>query len=128
MSYRSLLKHRCTLLEMREVDDDGSVTYNWVEVATNVRCFLDLNFIRKGKDMMWMEAAGRPQDRSGVIFFGPKQDIKASYRIKMTKGPSGTFKVEGALDEAWTPDAEHHLEIGVMEVATVLTRGSEVQP
>lgn len=134
MSYKSLMKHRCTLLDMMEIDDDGSVLYDWGPATgpdgtplTNVRCFLDLNFIRRGKDTQWMEAAGRPQDRAGVIFFLPGTPVKAGQRIKMQRGPQGTFKIEGAIDEAWTPEEEHHLEIGVIEVATVLTRPGAVQ-
>jgi len=128
MSYRGLLKHRCELLEFAETDDDGSVTYDWAVVATNVRCFLDLSLIRKGKDPQWAEAAGRPGDRTGVIFFLPGQTIKASQRIRMLRGPRGMFKVQSAIDEIWSPDKEHHSEVGVVEVATALTRKEDSQP
>lgn len=127
MSFNSMLAHRCTLYDSVESSSAGSSTYSWVAVATDVPCFIDLNFLRKGKDMMWVEAAGRPQDRTGVIFFkGSENRVKSGQRIDITKGPNGMFSIEGALDEAWTPRKRHHLEFGVIEVATVIKRADRV--
>ena len=122
MSYNSLLKHRCTVLSLVETQVDGSPIVAWQATSTNVRCFLDLNFIRRGKDPMWTAEAGRPQDRSGVLFLRGDQLVESGNRVLMTKGPAGTFSIEGALDEAWQPDKRHHIEIGVVEVAGQLAR------
>jgi len=112
-----MLRHRCHILRLVETTNDGSPVHSWETVTeTAIRCFLDLNFIRKGKDPIWTQEAGRPQDRSGVWFALNDAPIKSGDRIKMVKGPTGTFKVEGALDEAWRPTDLHHLEIGVQEV------------
>jgi hypothetical protein len=89
--------------------------------ATSERCFLDLGFIRQGKDPQWTPEAGRASDRSGVLFLGPTTAMRPGDRIRMTKGPSGTFQVEGAYDEAWRPSDRHHIELGVVEVAKALT-------
>jgi hypothetical protein len=125
MSYRSLLKHRCTLLEMHEVLVGGLAGANWVEVSTDVRCFIDLNFIRRGRDPVWTSESGRPSERHGVLFLHPSVNgiVKSGMRVKMTLGPSGVFQIEGAVDQAWTPRRLHHLECGVEEVGSPLAQG-----
>jgi hypothetical protein len=100
MSFRAMLKHRCRVLSMSESSEDGVPVIGWDYVRTNgqpaeYRCFLDLNFIRRGKDPQWTPEAGRPADRTGVFF---------------------------AFDEAWTPSVRHHIEIGVIEVASQMAR------
>jgi hypothetical protein len=123
MSFKSLLKHRCTVLELIETSDDGSPVTSYQPKAFEVRCFLDLNFIRRGKDPMWTAEAGRPADRTGVLFLSPAAPIVSGDRILMTTGPAGTFSIEGAIDEVWRPGSIHHLEVGVVEVATQIARG-----
>lgn len=116
MSYSGMLAHRCRIKELQSTFVDGVATSEWKVIKTNVRCFLDLNFLRKGKDPMWTPEAGRPSDRSGVLFVEAGSGLKAAHRVEMTKGPSGTFTVEGAIDEAWRPTSLHHIEVGVVEV------------
>jgi hypothetical protein len=53
--------------------------------------------------------------------------IRSGDRIVMTRGPVGTFLVEGAFDEAWTPRQRHHIEIGVVEVAGQIARAQYSQ-
>lgn len=120
MSYKAMLKHRATIRRLVASDLDGMPIHTWSVVAGGVPCFLDLNFIRKGKDPMWSPEAGRVSDRSGVLFMGGTAVIKSGDRITMTKGPSGTFQIEGAVDEAWRPTDKHHVEVGVVEVANQL--------
>lgn len=125
MSFRALLKHRCTLVRLKMVAVNGSPISTWEPVEENVRCFIDLNFIRKGKDPFWTEQAGRPADRTGVLFLLGDTPIKSGDRVIISKGPKGSFSVEGAIDEVWTPSKLHHLEVGVREVATQLARGAQ---
>lgn len=134
MSFAGMLAHRCRLIDSVEQSNAGSSVYTWTPVLETdaasgnfglpkiFKCFLDLNFLRRGKDPMWVEAAGRPQDRTGVIFFRDNTPVKSGMRIEMTKGPAGIFSIGGALDEAWTPHRMHHLEFGVIEVASVTKR------
>jgi hypothetical protein len=126
MAFNTLLKQRCKLLELNETNVDGLVSHVWTVVTggENVRCFLDLNYIRKGKDPIWTPEAGRATDRTGVLFLAPNAPVKSGHRVEMLKGPLGTFSVEGAVDEAWTPKKLHHLEVGVQEVGSVLAKGS----
>ncbi len=123
MSYGGMLKHRCTLQELNETFVDGIPRSEWVDAATGVKCFLDLNFLRRGKDPMWTPEAGRVSDRSGVLFLAGTAPVKSGMRVKMTFGPSGTFLIEGAVDEAWRPTSKHHLEVGVTEVPSQITKG-----
>ena len=120
MSYSKMLRHRCEILRLVESDIDGMPQHSWLKISEEVRVFLDLNFIRSGKDPRWTPEAGRPSDRSGVLFVDPEGDVRSGDRVRMTVGPHGTFQVEGAVDEAWTPTKMHHKECGVVEVAGVL--------
>lgn len=118
-----MLQHRCTVKRLTETFENGMPIHQWVEVATNVRCFVDLNFVRLGKDPTWTPEAGRPSDRSGVAFFLGKAPIKNGDHIVMTRGPSGTFSLEAAIDEAWQPRKKHHLEVSIKEVPAQISRG-----
>lgn len=120
MSFNALLKHRCSVDELVEGEIDGIATASWVTIASNVKCFLDLGFIRRGKDPMWTPEAGRPSDRSGVLFATASAPLKPGQRVSMTRGPRGTFEIQGAVDEAWRPLDLHHLELSVIEVARQL--------
>lgn len=123
MSYAAMLKHRCTLQELTDTFVDGIPRSTWTDSATGVKCFLDLNFIRRGKDPMWTQEAGRVSDRNGVLFLAGTATVKSGMRVKMTFGPSGTFLIEGAVDEAWRPTSKHHIEVGVTEVPSQITKG-----
>lgn len=123
MSYKALLRHRCTVKRLEETFINGIPSQQWVVVATNVRCFLDLNFVRLGKDPTWTAEAGRPSDRTGVGFFLGNAPIRNGDHIEMTKGPSGSFSLEAAIDEAWQPTAKHHLEVSVKEIPAQLASG-----
>lgn len=126
MSFGSLLSHRGVLKRLVETDVDGAPVYDWVSVKTGVRCFVDLSFMRRGKDPGWSPEAGRVADRTGVLFCKPDLPIKPGDRIvvKTKAGREiGTFSVEGALDHVPGRHGEiHHIEVGVSEVATALGR------
>lgn len=128
MSYGGLLKQRCRIKYLKETFKNGVPVTEWAVRPDmgNVKCFLDLNFIRRGKDPMWTPEAGRPSDRSGVLFVAGNAVIKSGDRIEMLRGPSGTFQIEGAVDEAWRPTSKHHLELGVIEVPSQISKGQEV--
>jgi hypothetical protein len=133
MSFRATLKHRCQVLRLTETAEDGVPITDWSPLTdgygndVTYRCFLDLTFMRRGKDAMWTPEAGRPADRTGVFFAMGDIPIRSGDRIVMTRGPVGTFLVEGAFDEAWTPRQRHHIEIGVVEVAGQIARAQYSQ-
>jgi hypothetical protein len=101
---------------------DGVASYTYTKVASGVRCRVDLSFLRAGKDQGWTPEAGRASDRTGVAFFESGVNILPGDRIVMTKGPTGTFLLEGSLDEVQDGLKTHHLEVGVTEVAKALGR------
>lgn len=127
MSFRGMLKQRCKILRLQETQIDGLVQMTWSTVTggDNVRCFLDLNYIRKGKDPIWTPEAGRATDRTGVLFLEPTAPLKSGDRIEVLKGPKGVFSIEGAVDQSWTPNKNHHLEVGVQEVGNPLAKGGQ---
>lgn len=133
MSFRAMLKHRCHVLRMAESAVDGVPVVGYEPLRDSAdqpiayRCFLDLNFIRRGKDPQWTAEAGRPADRTGVFFGEGSIPLRSGDRIQMTQGPAGTFLAEGAFDEAWTPSGRHHIEIGVIEVAGQIARAQYAQ-
>jgi len=122
-----MLKHRCTVLRLQEAMVNGMPIYDWVPVRTNVPVFLDLNFVRLGKDPTWTPEAGRPTDRAGVGFFLGTAPIRNGDQIIMTKGPTGRFSLEAAVDEAWRPSSKHHLEVSVKEVSSQLDADGEYE-
>lgn len=127
MSFRGLLKHRCDIYDLNKTAVDGALELQYVRVAKNVKCNLDLSFIRKGKDPMWTPEAGRPSDRTGVMFILPTVEIKSGQRIEMTRGPVGKFEILGAIDLIYRFEKPHHYEIGVIERATSLSRRANTQ-
>lgn len=113
MSFNGLLMHRCKVQRNQMDLSSGSAEMKWVDVKTGVPLYLDLMFLRTGRDPVWSPEAGRESVRVGVAFFKGKAPIKNGDRIVMTKGPHGTFFLEMAIDEAWAPTSLHHLEVFV---------------
>lgn len=141
-----MLAHRAKLLELIETEMNGYPVHAWNPVQVQQKdsdtdellwddsptntvptmadlvfpCFLDLFLVRKGMDPVWTPEAGRGADRNGVLFCQSDVPITAASRVLMVKGPSGTFAADMSVDEAWKPEALHHLEIHVGEVAQQL--------
>lgn len=134
MSFKSLLKHRCDIYDHQTRDKDGVPLTKYFKLNDSpVKCRLDLNFIRQGRDSRWVDVAARPQDRAGTLFIDEEIlsrhgiQIKSGMRISMVRGPKGTFQMQGAIDEAWGESDLHHYEIGVIEVSTLSKRSDLVQ-
>ena len=119
-------RHRCTIERQTKTTVDGIVSSDWAPVATNEPCFIDLTFIRKGRDPQWTPEAGRPADRTGVGFFGPRSKVLVGDRIRMTRGPiKGTFLIDGAYDQISDDNGRlHHIEAGVREVPPSVALGA----
>lgn len=122
MSYNNLLKMKCNVLMFGTSQIDGFTQQAWL-TRESTRCFLDLNFIRSGKDPVWTPDSGTAQNRSGVLFLPKNSTARPGDRIRMTKGPSGTFVITGVIDEVWTPKRFSHLECRVEEVDRELANG-----
>lgn len=116
-----LLTHRCTILRLSTTASDGAPLYTWEPIRTNRPCRFDPSFMRRGKDIGWVQEAGRAPDRAGVLFIGTKEGLLSGDRIQMTSPQelTGMFGVDGAIDQAIDYDGVHHLEVWVTEVPSV---------
>lgn len=115
-----MLKMRLDIYRLSPGQTDGMSTQSWNEVETGVPCFVDLQYIRMGKDPMWTPEAGRPSERTGVAFMKPSVPVHSGDRFFVTRGPAGWFSLEGADDFVWTPREFHHRELGIKEVGSPL--------
>lgn len=127
MSYKGLLRDRVEVWRATTDTTDlstGSAVTTYNPVYTNVRCNLDLQYIRKGRDPVWTpEASTTPQLRKGVAFFLLTADVQDGDRLKWTKGGSGVFTVERGVDTVRRPGMDHHIEIWIEEIAPQIARG-----
>jgi len=125
MSFQGLLTHRMTVKHLEIFDVDGIPAMDWRTVSTGEHCRVDLSFIRSGKDPQWTPEAGRPADRTGVLYVMPASKAKVGDRLVFTLGPRGTFLVEGVFEEILgRKGTVDHLEIGIREVAPAIASGS----
>lgn len=98
-------------------DDDPEVQ----ALLSYLKCRLDLNFVRPGKDQPPAVNAGRAPDRIGVMFTYPYAPIKAGDRVvaipnAMGQIPvKGTFEIRVIPDEAIDYSAAHHIEVQILE-------------
>jgi hypothetical protein len=123
MGFRDLLTHRAKVMRAQMVVSDGLESYDWVTVASRVRCRVDLQYIRPGRDPQWTPEAGRQTDRTGVAFFEANAPVKVGDRVVVLTPPGGTFLVEGSVDAVLGRDGKvHHLECGVREVPGPMAR------
>lgn len=95
----------------------GSAVSSWVDSTPTARCFVDLMFIRNGRDPVWSpEANNTPNLRRGVAFFPLGTDIQDGDRFIWTKGGTGVFSVSMGVDVVRRPGQDHHIEVYLEEV------------
>lgn len=101
------------------VSDGGGVPlYSFDVVNPSLRCRLDLNFLRPGKDQPPAPEAGRAPDRVGVLFCSAAADLRAGDRVKAVGGPvDGVFEIRVVPDVATDYASGHHKEVQIIEVA-----------
>lgn len=98
-------------------DDDPAVD----DMLHFLKCRLDMNFIREGKDLLPAPVAGKAPDRIGVMFTFPDAPIKAGDRIvaienEQGKIPvAGNFEIRAIPDEAVDFSDRHHIEVQIIE-------------
>ncbi len=92
-----------------------------------LRCRLDMNFIREGKDALPAPVAGRAPDRVGVLFTYPYAPLRAGDRLtaipnELGKTPvSGSFEIRAMPDIAIDYSDAHHIEVQIIETGQELT-------
>lgn len=103
---------------------DGRPVTSWapVEGGEALRCRLDLNFLRPGKDVLPAPVAGRAPDRVGLMFYRLGAPLKAGDRVVAIPNGDGSMPVQGTFEIRVTPDpvvgysALHHVEAQIIEV------------
>lgn len=112
-------------LHLEQTNVDGMAQEDWVPYGDSrdaIKCRLDLNFIRPGKDALPVAEAGRAPDRMGVLFCDATAGLRAGDRIVAVSGPvTGTFEIRAIPDVAQGFASGHHMEVQVFESNQDLT-------
>jgi hypothetical protein len=103
---------------------EGRPVTTWAPVpgGERLRCRLDLNFLRPGKDVLPAPVAGRAPDRIGLMFYRLGAPLKAGDRVVAVPNDNGTIPVQGTFEVRVTPDPVvgysdlHHVEAQIIEV------------
>jgi hypothetical protein len=125
---RHLFKSRVEILEATTTVVDGARVQSWAKSSANfdstcasgeMKCRLDLIFLRPGKDQPAPVVAGRSPDRTGILFCSNTPELQSGQIIKVVAGPylGAAFLLKMRPDEAQDFNASHHIEVQVFEVA-----------
>jgi hypothetical protein len=91
-----------------------------------MKCRIDLNFIRQGKDIPLVAVAGKAPDRTGLLICSSDAPIKAGDRIVAIPNEYGETPIVGTFDIKAIPDqaidwsGAHHLEVQIVETNQAL--------
>jgi hypothetical protein len=107
---------------------DGARVQTWAKsgavfdptcAAGEMKCRLDLIFLRPGKDAPAAVVAGRTPDRTGVMFCSYTPSLRGGQIIRVISGPftGSSFLLKMRPDEAQAFSGTHHIEVQVNEVA-----------
>jgi len=99
------------------IDGVPEVTWQDAEAPLSyIKCRLDLNFLRPGKDIPMADNAGVAPDRIGVMFCRAGLPLKAGDRIVTVSGPvEGVFDLKTIPDVAIDYASGHHIEVQIVE-------------
>jgi len=103
-------------------DDDPAIN----DMLQYLKCRLDLNFLRPGKDIPQAPVAGRAPDRIGLMLTSAYAPIRAGDRLvaipnEQNKIPvAGTFEIRVSPDEAIGFSDQHHIEVQIIETGQEL--------
>jgi|SRR3954463_16467274 len=120
----------CTVEILQSITDviDGARVQSWSKSSASfdptcapgeMKCRLDLTFLRPGKDQPAPIVAGRTPDRTGIMYCSNTPELKGGQIIKVIKGPylGSSFLLKMRPDEAQDFQGSHHIEVQVFEVA-----------
>lgn len=91
-----------------------------------LKCRLDMNFVREGKDAIPAPVAGRAPDRVGVLFTYAYAPLKAGDRLVAIPNEQGRTPVDGTFEIRTIPDKAidysdaHHIEVQIIETGQEL--------
>lgn len=97
----------------------STVSFDATMPAGELRCRLDLIFLRPGKDQPAPIVAGRTPDRTGIMYCSSTPSLKGGQIIRISSGPytGASFLLKMRPDEAQDFSGSHHIEVQVFEVA-----------
>lgn len=124
---RHLFASRVEVLESITDVVDGARVQTWQKSSANfdptcapgeMKCRLDLIFLRPGKDQPAPIVAGRSPDRTGVLYCSYTSALQGGHIIKVIDGPykDSSFLLKMRPDEAQAFSRTHHIEVQVFEV------------
>jgi hypothetical protein len=97
MSVQTILRHRATVSRSVTLSDNGTgiAEYETFPVIVDLPVLLDA--ANEGElDPSWSEAQRVFRDRAGILFAAISPELFVGDRVKLTRGTSGTFLIEGA--------------------------------
>lgn len=125
---RHLFSSTVEILESTTQVVDGARVQTWNKSNASfdpqctrgeMKCRLDLIFLRPGKDAPAPVVAGRTPDRTGVMYCSYTPSLKGGQIIRVVNGPytGSSFLLKMRPDEAQAFSGTHHIEVQVNEVA-----------
>lgn len=117
---------RATMAYAQATDTDSALN----DMLQFLKCRLDMNFLREGKDALPAPVAGRAPDRVGVLFTYAYAPLRAGDRIVAIANERGAIPVPGTFEIRAMPDVAqdfngpHHIEIQIIEVGQELNDGN----
>lgn len=119
-STAEILEATTTIVEGARVQSwqKSSAIFDPTLPAGEMKCRLDLIFLRPGKDAPAPIVAGRSPDRTGVLFCSNTPSLQGGQIIKIISGPytGAMFLLKMRPDEAQAYSGSHHIEVQVHEV------------
>lgn len=93
-------------------------TFDFQLPAGEMKCRLDLVFLRPGKDAPAPIVAGRTPDRTGILYCSYTPNLKGGQIVKCSSGPytGASFLIKMPPDAAQDFSSAHHIEVQVFEV------------
>jgi hypothetical protein len=125
---RHLFNSIVEIFESITTVEDGARVQAWQKASAKfdpvcgpgeMKCRLDLIFLRPGKDQPAPVVAGRTPDRTGIMYCSYTPNLKGGQTIRVKSGPhtGATFLIKMRPDEAQNFSGTHHIEVQVFEVA-----------
>lgn len=123
---RHLFSSTVEILESATEIVDGARVMAWNKSNANfdvtqppgqLKCRLDLIFLRPNKDQPIAQVAGRTPDRTGVMFCSNSSALQGGQIIHVISGPyTGLyFLLKMQPDQAQDYSGSHHIEVQVFE-------------
>lgn len=124
---RHLFNSTVEILESITDVVDGARVASWEKSTANfdalsapgeMKCRLDLIFMRVGKDVPAPIVSGRSPDRTGVLYCSYTPNLKGGQILRVINGPhtGSSFLLKMRPDEAQDLVGTHHIEVQVFEV------------